>query len=200
MYFNVVELIDILFSSSLIHTLIVVAIIYVIYKLVLVKENEKLVANEVKSEINLLLANMQNIFPQNRPFLNDNVINFQVLKKMMHDAFVSDMVDLSSQINIIDDQNEVYNKPIYEKLKLFFIILGSVTAGLIVLYNIGLYNKISYKYYFSELIISIIIAFGLIALYQYLFVYHFVFKYIDYHIYDIFKNKLYFSDGSKIYA
>ena len=136
----------------------------------IVKENEKLVANEVKSEINLLLANMQNIFPQNRPFLNDNVINFQVLKKMMHDAFVSDMVDLSSQINIIDDQNEVYNKPIYEKLKLFFIILGSVTAGLIVLYNIGLYNKISYKYYFSELIISIIIAFGLIALYQYLFV------------------------------
>ncbi len=199
MYFNVVELIDILFLSSLIHTLIVVAVIYLIYKLVLLKENEKLVAREVESEIKILLENTQNMISKNQTFSGNNVINFEVLKKIMYDAFVSNMVDMSSQISIIDEQNEVYNKPIYEKLRIFFIILGSITAVLIVLYNIGLYKKISYKYYFSELIISIIVAFGFIVLYEYLFVYQFVFKYVDYHIYDIFKNKLYFSDGTKVY-
>jgi hypothetical protein len=199
MYFNIVELIDILFSSSLIHTLVVVAVIYFMYELILVKENENAVAKEVKYELDTIINNI-NTQIRSTPLIS-GMIDINDVKKAIYDGVVPNMnnTSTSNQIQIINDKNESYNSPIYKKLKLFFIILGSITGGLILLYNIGFRKFISYKYFFTELILSIVIGFIFIMSYQSLFVYQFVLRYIDYHIYDVFKNNLYYSDGSKVY-
>jgi hypothetical protein len=199
MYFNIVELIDILFSSSLIHTLVVVGVIYFMYELILVKENENAVAKEVKYELDMIINNINTQIRSN-PLISA-MIDINDVKKAIYDGVVPNMnnTSTSNQIQIINDKNAAYNSPIYKKLSIFFIILGSITGGLILLYNIGFRKFISYKYFFTELILSIVIGFIFIMSYQALFVYQFVLRYIDYHIYDVFKNNLYYSDGSKVY-
>jgi len=199
MYFNIVELIDILFSSSLIHTLVVVGVIYFMYEVILVKENENAVAKEVKYELDTIINNI-NTQIRSTPLIS-GMIDINDVKKAIYDGVVPNMnnTSTSNQIQIINDKNASHNSPIYKKLKVFFIILGSITGGLILLYNIGFRKFISYKYFFTELILSIVIGFIFIMSYQSLFVYQFVLRYIDYHIYDVFKNNLYYSDGSKVY-
>jgi hypothetical protein len=197
MYSNIFELIYILFTSSLLHLIIVISIIYVVYKFILIKKNNDQISNEVISEVNIfidvLYSNIQQI-PIISKYLSKSNIK-QILYNIIPSPSENDIIEEQK----INDENDKQNKPYMNRLKIFFIIILSVFVGLFIIYNIFVYKKISYKFILIELITSLVLVFGLLALYEYLFAYLFIFKYTDYHIYNFFKNKILYSDNIKVY-
>jgi hypothetical protein len=197
MYSNIFELIYILFTSSLLHLIIVISIIYVVYKFILIKKNNDQISNEVISEVNIfidvLYSNIQQI-----PIIS-KYLSKSNIKKILYNIIPSPSENDIIEEQKINDENDKQNKPYMNRLKIFFIIILSVFVGLFIIYNIFVYKKISYKFILIELITSLVLVFGLLALYEYLFAYLFIFKYTDYHIYNFFKNKILYSDNIKVY-
>jgi hypothetical protein len=193
MYTNIIELIDVIISSSLFHMLIVVAIIYYIYETVIFKENENVIANEAANAIDVFFNTLNQNISAKVPMLGQFLTKAE-LKQLFASSFPSTSTATINQINQINQDNNDYNKPILNRLNNYFIIFGSITLGFVIIYNTVLYKKISYRHVLTEIFLSTFISFGLIALYEYLFVYKFIFNYIDYHLYDFFKNKLFYLD------
>jgi hypothetical protein len=191
MYTNIIELIDIIISSSLFNMLILMAIIYYIYEIVLFKENENVIANKAANAIDIFFNTLNQNISTKAPELG-NFLTKAELKQLFN--FPSTSTATINQINQINQDNNNYNKPILNRLDNYFIIFGSITLGFFIIYNIVFYKKISYRPVLTEISLSTFISFGLIALYEYLFVYKFIFNYIDYHLYDFFKNKLFYLD------
>ena len=190
MYSNLIENINLIISSSMFHMLIVVAVIYFIYEKVLLKENENVITNEAVNAIDVFFNNLTNNM-STIPIMGQ-LLSKSELKKMFGSSFPITSTATLAEIDKINQENIVYNKPILNRLNNYFIIFGSLTLGFIVIYNLGFYKKISYRHAFTEIFFSTLISFSLIALYEYLFVYKFVFKYIDYHLYNFFNNKLFY--------
>jgi hypothetical protein len=197
MYINLYELFYIIFTSSTLHLIIVISIIYLIYTLVLVKKNNDAIAEETVDQVNIFLNVLYSNLEKNKeisPYLTKSNIK-QILYNLMPPTSENDKVK-EQQINEI---NKKENKPYINKLKIFFIIVASIFTGLFILLNIVFYKKLSYKYLIIELIASLLLAFGLLALYEYLFAYLFIFNYTNYHIYNFVKNRIFYSDNVSVY-
>ncbi len=197
MYVNLYELFYIIFTSSTLHLIIVISIIYLIYTLILVKKNNQAIAEETVDQVNIFLNVLYSNLEKNKeisPYLTKSTIK-QILYNLMPLPSENDKVK-EQQIN---ESNNKDNKPYLNKLKIFFIIVVSIFIGLFILLNIVFYKKLSYKYLIIELVSSLLLAFGLLALYEYLFAYLFIFNYTNYHIYNFVKNRIFYSDNVSVY-
>lgn len=199
MYSNIYELIYIIFTSSFLHLIIIISIIYLVYTFILIKKNNDAISSEVVNELNTFIDILESNVQQKQnptiaPYLTKSNIK-QILYNVIPSPSENDKIEEAK----INEQNDKLNKPYIYRLKIFFIIVLSIFIGIFIPYNIFVYKKISYKFVLIELITSSILAFGLLSLYEYLFAYLFIFNYTDYHIYNFFKNKVLYSDNVAVY-
>ena len=185
----------IIISSSLIHVISVIGIIYFIYEYYLIKkinsELSKIIIYYFQTWIDSTYESSNNkiLFP------NINKNNFtKFFKDIFYNQIPSPTQNDYTMAKIINDENTIKNKPLNKKVYLFIGLSSLVLLLWIIIFYLIFKKKLNIKFAMFEIILSIIISFSIITLYEYLFTYEFIFPYINYNIDTFLKTHLNFID------
>ena len=186
----------IIISSSLIHVISVIGIIYFIYEFFLIKkmnsELSNVIINYFQTWIDLTYQSYNN---NNILFPNTNKNDFaKFLKDLFYNQIPSPTQNDYAMAKIINDENTIKNKPLNKKVYLFIGLLSLALLLWIIIFYLIFKKKINIKIAMFEIILSIVISFAIISLYEYLFTYEFIFPYINYNIDTFLKTHLNFID------
>jgi len=164
--------------SSLTHAIIVILTIFLIYQLVLIKKND---AEIVKNAIDIVdkFVNSTDDAEKNKRFKS-------LLLEIIPEVSAENIKKQKEEQNKINE----YNKKYHNNVIIFFSVLSLITILFSIIYYLINKNEIHFILSYKEIIIGTIFSFALIILYQFLFAYEFIFKYIDFHLYDLILSKI----------
>jgi len=201
MHHNIYEFLYIIISSAISHAILVIGIIYIVFHIVIINDNEDQIAkgfvDYLKTYIDIIKNNINNdpnIDKSVKDFINNDINKASLIKYVPN---ITD--DMKKKALDKKKENDNYNAKYFKMSK---IILGIMTICLVLfllLDYIGFREYINFLPSFSEIILSFFIASVSIIIYEYLFAYEFMYNYVDYNYDKIFTNKLVYVPDKKVY-
>ncbi len=195
---NIYEFIYIIVGSSISHAVVVLYIIYVIFDKFILQENEKNIADKLIDYVSIYKQVIKNklkkAYPDIDKYISDDLydssINLQLPKLEGN---------IQEKSNAVDQQNHNHNVLYYDRAIIIIIVLAIICLFFVLAYYTKFRHYISLIPSLGEMLLSLFIAAIMIAIYQFGFVYYFVFNYVDYHFDNFFINKLKYPDGTKVF-
>ncbi len=200
-YQNIYEFLYIIISSSISHAILVIGIVYIIFHIVIIKENESQFA---KGFIDYLDTYVDMI---NEYINNDIDIDSSTKKLFTKDInksnlvqYIPDIPDDIKQKAIENQKNDDdFNKKYFNRSKIILTIMSICLVSFLLFDYMGFREHIKFLPSFGEVILSFFIASVFIIVFEYLFAYKFMYNYLDYHYDKIFTEKLIYPTGENVY-
>lgn len=188
---NIYDFLYVVIGSSISHAVVVLFVIYIIFESFLVKANNKNIADK-------LIDYLENYkVPREIPLVNtiNTNINLRLLGKLLP-PLNKEMIKKAEEIEY---QNESHNFSYYKNAIIIIISLAILFIIFLMIFPIKFSKYIDFTMSLKEIFLSLFIATLLIVIYEFAFVYYFIFNYIDYHFDDFFVNKLKYEDGISVF-
>jgi hypothetical protein len=190
---NIYEFLYIIIGSSISHAILVISLVYFIYNLVILKENQKKIVIAFLDYMKPLTNKDENENNKNQNPTLAKILNLNIIEKI-NESIKKDIDNEISHIKEKADQvaenNKIYNMKYTNAIAITLISMSIVFFGFLLFYYMKYNSSINFMDSITEIILTIVIAFILIISYEYLFATYFIFNYIDYNFDKIFTESI----------
>ena len=198
---NIYEFLYVVISSSISHAILVIGIIYVIFHIVIIKDNEDQIA---KGFIDYLrtYVDIVNQYVNNDPNIDKSVkdlINNDIDKSIFI-KYVPDITDdIKQKAADKTKSNDEYNQKYFRRSKIILSVMTIILVLFLLIDYLGFRKYIKFLPAFGEISLSFLVASISIIIYEYLFAYAFMYNYLDYNYDKLFTEKLIYVPDKKVY-
>lgn len=200
MHHNIYEFLYIIISSSISHALLVIGIVYLVFHIVIVNDNEDQIAKGFVDYLKTYIDITKN-YINNDPDIDKSVKD--LINNINKSELIKYVPNISDNIKQKALENKTKNDESNTKyFKISKIILGIMTVSLVLFLlvdYIGFKDYINFLPAFSEISLSFFIAAISIIIYEYLFAYAFMYNYLDYQYDKLFTDKLRYVPDKRVY-
>jgi hypothetical protein len=191
---SIYDFLYVVIGSSISHAVVVLFIIYIIFENYLVKANNKNIADKLIDYLDNYNIPIQQEF---KGLVNSIGVNLNL--KLFGKLLPPLDKDIVKKAEEIEYANEYHNFPYYKNAIIIILSLAILFIIFLMIFPIKFNQYIDFVLSLKEIFISLAIATVLIIIYEFAFVYYFIFNYIDYHFDNFFIDKLKYSDGTSVY-
>ncbi len=195
---NIYEFIYIIIGSSISHAVVVLYIIYIIFDKFILEENEKNIADKLIDYLSIYKDILINNIKKSNPDI-DKYVSDQLYESIINRQLPPLEGNIKEKSKEVEEHNHKHNIIYYDRAIIIMVVLAIICMFFIIGYYTKFRNYINLIPSLGEMLMSLFIAAIIIAIYQFGFVYYFVFNYVDYHFDNFFINKIKYSDGTKVF-